>query len=189
MDMRGRHTKKKYVSAWWRLPLWLIIQFSSNISVSEFILICTAGFILRYRKDVHGRAVVSNQWWSSGAGPFSCQLQSIARYVSQLSIAITNTWDDHLVKRKGLFWLSFRGSGPWLVCPVSLAFGKAVDRSKTAHLLARKWERERGRSWSPTIPSRAHSERPNSPTTSYLLIMPPREDSHMDIGGHLGSKQ
>jgi hypothetical protein len=143
MDMRGRHTKKKYVSAWWRLPLWLIIQFSSNISVSEFILICTAGFILRYRKDVHGRAVVSNQWWSSGAGPFSCQLQSIARYVSQLSIAITNTWDNHLVKRKGLFWLSFRGSGPWLVCPVSLAFGKAVDRSKTAHLLARKWERER----------------------------------------------
>lgn len=54
-----------------------------------------------------------------------------------------HTWDNQLIKRKRLFWLSFRGFSPRLVGPMALwavaaHHGKRAWHSKTTHLMTRK---------------------------------------------------
>lgn len=64
-------------------------------------------------------------------------------YVSQLSITITDTWDNQLTKRKGLFWLAvLEASVQDLSAPSLWACHGTQEQSKTTQLMARSQREE-----------------------------------------------
>jgi hypothetical protein len=104
------------------------------------------------RKFPFSRSSISSR--KSKGGPslpiLLTEFPMFEHYINQLSFTVTNTWDNQLIKRKGLlFTQSFGGLRSWLVSPAALGpvawkhiMVGSTWQSQVTHFMLRKQKKE-----------------------------------------------
>jgi hypothetical protein len=106
-------------------------------------------FISGYQKEVLGLGLILNQGWKDWP-------LCMSNCVSQLSVTVANNGNNQLTEKKVLLWLTVLEvlvHIHWPCCfrPSMSYHGRSVWYSKTVHLMAGKWKKER-RDQGPIIP-------------------------------------